>query len=164
MYLHTLKAPVGANKKRKRVGRGESSGHGKTAGRGGKGQTARTGKGKPGRGFEGGQMPMFRRMPKRGFANIFAKKWAVVNLDMLAKHFKSGSSVDLGALVGVGLGSKNMDGVRVLGRGEISYPLTVTANHFSATAKQKIEAAGGKTVEIAEKPVWTRPEQVQAKA
>ncbi len=144
MRLHNLPAPEGANKKRKRVGRGESSGHGKTAGRGGKGQTARTGKGKPGRGFEGGQMPMYRRMPKRGFLMPFRKLWAEVNVDVLAARFPAGSTVDFEALLANGLTSRKYDGFRVIGRGELGHALTVTANHFSASAKQKIEAAGGK--------------------
>jgi large subunit ribosomal protein L15 len=148
MRLSDLHAPDGANRKRKRVARGESSGHGKTAGRGGKGQTARTGKGKPRRGFEGGQMPMFRRMPKRGFTNIFAKSWAVVNLDTLAQHFGSGSQIDLEALHAAGLAAKTVDGFRVLGRGELQYALTIKADHFSASAKQKIEAAGGKALDV----------------
>src|SRR5215469_459804 len=97
MRLHDLKPRPGAKHRRKRVGRGESSGHGKTAGRGGKGQTARTGKGKPGLGFEGGQMPMYRRMPKRGFRNIFAIKTAELNLDMLGEFFEKGATVDLEA-------------------------------------------------------------------
>ncbi|MEK7704309.1 MAG: 50S ribosomal protein L15 [Myxococcota bacterium] len=146
MRLHDLRAPKGASKKRHRVGRGESSGWGKTSGTGGKGQTARTGKGKPGLGFEGGQMPMFRRMPKRGFVNIFAKEWAEVNLDVLVKHFQAGAVVTLDALRTAGLASRRMAGVRVLGRGDLGYALTVHADHFSATAKQKIEAAGGKAL------------------
>ena len=156
MHLHDLPAPEGANKKRKRVGRGESSGHGKTAGRGGKGQTARTGKGKPGRGFEGGQMPMYRRMPKRGFVMPFAKTWAVINVDVLALHFPSGTEVNLAAAVGAGLAARHVDGIRVIGRGELKHPLNVTAHHFSASAKQKIEAAGGKITVIEPKPTYKR--------
>lgn len=152
MRLHQLKAPAGANRKRTRVGRGESSGLGKTSGRGGKGQTARTGKGKPRRGFEGGQMPMYRRMPKRGFTNIFAKSWAEVNLDTLAKQFAAGSTVDIAALREKGLARNRHDGVRVLGRGEMPHALTVKADHFSASAKQKIEAAGGKALAAQEAP------------
>jgi large subunit ribosomal protein L15 len=156
MRLHNLAAPEGANKRNKRVGRGESSGHGKTAGRGGKGQTARTGKGKPGRGFEGGQMPMYRRMPKRGFAKPFAKLWVEVNVDTLAKIFPSGAVVDFGALLKVGLATKKADGFRVIGRGDLSHALTVTANHFSASAKEKIEKAGGKIVVIEPKAKYVR--------
>jgi len=162
MNLHTLHAPKGANKKRTRIGRGESSGHGKTAGRGGKGQTARTGKGKPGRGFEGGQMPMFRRMPKRGFVIPFPKKWVVANLDLLAAHFKAGAAVDVHAMTAAGLGGKNVDGLRVLGRGELTHALTVTAHHVSESAKTKIEAAGGKVVLVVDKALWKRPEHAKA--
>ena len=143
MQLNQLRAPDGARRKRKRVGRGESSGHGKTATRGGKGQTARTGKGKPGRGFEGGQMPMFRRMPKRGFTNIFAREFAEVNLDALAVAFGAGSEVNRETLVKAGLAHSRVDGVRVLGRGEIAHALQVTVDHVTASAKAKIEKAGG---------------------
>lgn len=146
MQLHDLKAPKGANRKRKRVGRGESSGWGKTAGSGQKGQKARTGKGKPRPGFEGGQMPMYRRMPKRGFTNIFAKSWAVVNVDTLAEHFGAGATVNLEALCKAGLAKKTADGVRVLGRGEIGHALTIEASHFTRAAREKIVAAGGKAV------------------
>jgi large subunit ribosomal protein L15 len=156
MQLHNLSAPRGANKRRKRVGRGESSGHGKTAGRGGKGQTARTGKGKPGRGFEGGQMPMYRRMPKRGFMAPFAKHWVEINIDVLGNRFSTGQSVDLKALVRAGLASKNAEGFRVIGRGELGHALDVTANHFSAAAQKKIEAAGGKAVAIPPKAKYVR--------
>ncbi|MBI5510009.1 MAG: 50S ribosomal protein L15 [Deltaproteobacteria bacterium] len=148
MRLNDLKAPQGANKKCKRVGRGESSGHGKTAGRGGKGQSARTGKGKPRRGFEGGQMPMYRRMPKRGFVNAFAKPVIEVNVDTLAGRFTAGATVDLETLRSMGLAPTRALGLRVLGRGEITHALTVKADHFSASAKQKIEAAGGKAVDL----------------
>jgi large subunit ribosomal protein L15 len=148
MRLHDLKAPEGANVNRKRRGRGESSGNGKTAGLGGKGQTARTGKGKRGRGFEGGQVPMYRRQPKRGFKNKFRLPFAEVNLDTLAAKFDKGSSVDLLAAQTVGI-ARNIDvGIRVLGRGEIKHALTVTAIHFSESAKQKIEAAGGKAIVV----------------
>jgi large subunit ribosomal protein L15 len=146
MQLHDLKAPKGANRKHKRVGRGESSGWGNTAGSGHKGQRARTGKGKPRPGFEGGQMPMYRRMPKRGFTNIFAKSWAAVNVDTLAKRFEAGATVNLEALRKAGLAKKKADGVRILGRGEIGHALTVEADHFTRAARQKIEAAGGKVV------------------
>lgn len=141
--LHNLKAPEGATKKRKRIGRGESSGHGKTGGRGGKGQTARTGKGKPRFGFEGGQVPMYRRMPKRGFVNIFAVDAVAINLDMLSDHFPEGATVDLEALRQAGLARKTTEAFRVLGRGDKVHRLVITADHFSASAKEKIEAAGG---------------------
>ena len=150
MQLHEMKAPEGATKKRKRIGRGESSGHGKTAGRGGKGQTARTGKGKPGLGFEGGQMPMYRRMPKRGFTNIFAVCTVAMNVDHLARHFAAGATVDMDSLRKAGLASKKHRAFRVLGRGEISHKLSITADHFTASAKQKIEAAGGEAKELAQ--------------
>src|SRR5690348_13702572 len=149
MRLHDLKAPKGANKKRKRVGRGEASGHGKFSSRGSGGTGQRSGRGKPGLGFEGGQVPMYRRLPKRGFTNIFAKKWAVVNLDVLAKTFAKGATVDFEALRQSGLAAKTDDGVRVLGRGDLSHALTVHAHHFSESAKQKIEAAGGRAVVVA---------------
>jgi large subunit ribosomal protein L15 len=149
MQLHDLKAPEGANKGRKRVGRGESSGWGKTAGRGGKGQTARTGKGKPGLGFEGGQMPMYRRMPKRGFVNIFRRNIFEINLDMLSQHFESGAEINLEALRTLGLFGRKVEMLRILGRGELAYPLTVHADHFTASARSKIEAAGGQAVDVA---------------
>ncbi len=156
MSLSKLKAPKGANRVKKRVGRGQASGLGKTAGRGGKGQTARTGKGKPGRGFEGGQMPMYRRMPKRGFLKPFAKLWVEVNVDTLAKIFPSGAAVDFDALLKVGLATKKADGFRVIGRGELPHALNITANHFSASAKEKIEKAGGKVVVIEPKAKYVR--------
>ncbi len=145
MRLHDLRAPEGANVKRTRRGRGESSGLGKTAGLGGKGQTARTGKGKRGRGFEGGQVPMYRRMPKRGFKNkAFQTPTAEVNLDTLTKKFPKGAQVDLVALQAVGL-ARNIDlKVRILGRGEMGHALTISAHHVTEGAKKKIEAAGGK--------------------
>lgn len=148
MRLHDLKAPEGANVKPKRRGRGESSGNGKTAGVGGKGQTARTGKGKRGRGFEGGQVPMYRRQPKRGFKNKFRLPYAEINLDTLGNKFEKGASVDLIAAQAAGL-ARNIDvGIRILGRGELKVALNVTAHHFSESAKQKIEAAGGKAIVV----------------
>ncbi|MEC8050701.1 MAG: 50S ribosomal protein L15 [Myxococcota bacterium] len=143
MQLYDLPAPAGANKKRKRVGRGESSGHGKTSGRGHKGQGARTGKGKPGPGFEGGQMPMYRRMPKRGFTNVFAKETAALNVDVLAAHFAAGERVDMTTLKAKGLVKKKTEVVRILGRGELTIALTLKVDHVTPGAKQKIEAAGG---------------------
>lgn len=125
-----------------RRGRGHGSGNGKTAGKGHKGQKARAGRGmRPG--FEGGQMPLQRRLPKRGFNNIFAKEIAAVNVSAL-NVFEDGAVVDVEALVNAGLVKKALDGVKVLGNGEISKKLTVKANAFSASAQQKIEAAGGK--------------------
>ncbi len=145
MKLHNLRpAEGGAVKAKKRLGRGIASGTGKTAGRGHKGQKARSGGGvRPG--FEGGQMPLFRRLPKRGFTNIFKKQYAIVNLDDL-QAFGAGETVDLEALIAKGLvkKAKAKDGLRVLGSGEISQALTVKANHFSKSAKEKIESAGGK--------------------
>lgn len=142
MKLHELKPQKGSVKETKRVGRGPASGQGKTAGKGHKGQKARSGAPRPG--FEGGQMPLQRRVPKRGFVNIFGKEMTVVNLAALEKKFEDGSVVDIPALVNAGLVKKTLDGVKILGNGDISKKLTVQVNAFSATAKEKIEAAGGK--------------------
>lgn len=142
MNLHELKAPKGAKKKAKRVGRGMSSGHGKTAGRGHKGQKARSGGGvRPG--FEGGQMPLQRRIPKRGFTNIFKKEYSVVNLERL-NMFDEGSVVTPELLAQAGIIKKPGDRIKVLGNGEIDKNLTVKAHKFSKTAAERIEAAGGK--------------------
>ena len=142
MKLNQLTATPGATKERKRIGRGYGSGTGKTAGKGHKGQKARAGHGqRPG--FEGGQMPMQRRLPKRGFNNIFAKEIAAVNVGAL-KTFEDGASVDAAALVEAGILNKNCDGVKILSNGKLEKKLTVKANAFSAAAKEKIEAAGGK--------------------
>lgn len=142
MKLHELSPAPGSVKKGYRVGRGAGSGNGKTAGKGHKGQNARSGGGvRPG--FEGGQMPLQRRVPKRGFVNIFRKEYAVVNVSDL-NRFEDGSVVDTKAIVEAGLLKKTLDGVKILGRGEITKKLTVQAAVFSATAKSKIEAAGGK--------------------
>ncbi len=142
MKLHELAPAAGSKKDVKRIGRGPASGQGKTAGKGHKGQKARAGRGmRPG--FEGGQMPLQRRLPKRGFNNIFAKEIAAVNVSAL-NVFEDGAVVDVEALVNAGLVKKALDGVKVLGNGEISKKLTVKANAFSASAQQKIEAAGGK--------------------
>jgi large subunit ribosomal protein L15 len=142
MKLHELKPAEGSRKGIKRVGRGVASGWGKTAGRGNKGHKARSG-GQTSPGFEGGQMPMQRRLPKRGFANIFRKRIAIVNIRDLAR-FESGSLVDRAALVKAGLIKGEWDGVKLLGQGEISVPLTVKLALVSESAKTKIEAAGGK--------------------
>lgn len=150
MRLHTLKAPKGHNKKRKRIGRGEASGQGKTAGKGMKGQKSRTGKGKPAPGFEGGQVPMYRRMPKRGFKNPFRKSFAVVNVDTLAAKFASGAVVNLETLRENGLATRTDVGARVIGRGEIEIALTLTVDHISDSAREKIEKAGG-SVTVLEK-------------
>jgi large subunit ribosomal protein L15 len=141
MQLDRFEAPRG-RKWRKRVGRGLGSGNGKTAGKGGKGQTARTGKGKPRRGYEGGQMPMFRRIPKRGFNNIFAKTYAEINVGTLEK-LESGTAVTAELLKEKGLIKKICAGIRVLGKGTLTKKLNVTATHVSAGAKTKIESAGG---------------------
>ncbi len=142
MKIHELGAPVGANKDVKRVGRGHGSGNGKTAGKGHKGQNARSGGGvRPG--FEGGQMPMTRRIPKRGFNNIFAVKAATVNVSDL-ERFNDGVVVDAELLKASGLVKRTANGIKVLGSGELTKNLTVKANAFSASAKEKIEKAGGK--------------------
>ena len=143
MKLYELAPAAGSKTKAYRKGRGIGSGNGKTAGKGHKGQNARSGGGvRPG--FEGGQMPLTRRIPKRGFVNIFGKAFANVNLKDLNK-FDDGAVVDTEALIKKGLIKKTLDGVKVLGDGELKKKLTVKANAFSAAAKQKIEAAGGKT-------------------
>jgi large subunit ribosomal protein L15 len=142
MKLHELKPAPNACKGVKRVGRGVASGWGKTAGRGNKGHKQRSG-GQTSPGFEGGQMPLQRRLPKRGFANIFRKRIAVVNIRDLAR-FESGSVVDRAALIKAGLVKGDWDGVKLLGNGEIQYPLTIQLVLISSAAKAKIEAAGGK--------------------
>ncbi len=145
MKLHELKPAEGSTKDRKRLGRGVGSGWGKTAGRGNKGHNSRSGGGvRPG--FEGGQMPLHRRLPKRGFTNIFKKAVAVVNINELGR-FESGAVVDEAALIRTGLVKKRMDGVKLLGQGEIDIALTVQINAISRSARAKIEAAGG-TVEV----------------
>ena len=142
MKLHELSPALGSTKKAFRKGRGAGSGNGKTAGKGHKGQNARSGGGvRPG--FEGGQMPLTRRLPKRGFTNIFATKYATINVGDL-NRFEDGAVVDEAAIVAAGLVKKTMDGIKVLGNGELEKKLTVNAKAFSASAKQKIEAAGGK--------------------
>lgn len=142
MKLHELSPSKGSKKKCFRVGRGHGSGNGKTAGRGHKGQNARSGGGvRPG--FEGGQMPIYRRLPKRGFTNIFAKEYVAVNVEVLNK-LENGSEVTAEVLKDNGIISKICDGVVILGRGEIEKALTVKAKRFSKTAAEKIVAAGGK--------------------
>jgi large subunit ribosomal protein L15 len=149
--LHNLKPRPGAKHRRKRLGQGESSGHGKTAGRGGKGQTARSGSSIR-IGFEGGQMPLIRRIPKRGFNNTrFGTKYIAVNLEDL-NRFDDGAHVDEAALKAVGLANGTHDGVKILGSGELSKKLTVSVSAFSASAKAKIEAKGGKVEVISRKP------------
>ena len=141
MMLHELKPAEGASKATKRKGRGHGSGNGKTAGYGHKGQKARSGVKKAG--FEGGQMPLQRRLPKRGFNNIFATVYATVKISDLDK-FEAGSVVDVEALKKMGLVKKVNDGVKVLGNGELTKALTVKLNAYTASAKEKIEKAGGK--------------------
>jgi large subunit ribosomal protein L15 len=143
MKLHDLKPEV-PSKERKRVGRGISSGHGKTSGRGLGGQKSRSGGGvRPG--FEGGQMPLMRRMPKRGFTNIFAKEYAIINVSEL-NRFEEGTVITPELLIKEGLlkRGKIVDGVKILGNGSIEKKLTVKAHQFSKTAAEKIEAAGGR--------------------
>ncbi len=143
MKLHELSPAAGSTKDAFRVGRGPGSGNGKTAGKGHKGQNARSGGGvRPG--FEGGQLPLYRKLPKRGFTNKFATNYAIINVDALNK-FEDGAVVDLEALMTAGVIRKAFDGLKVLGNGEITKKITVKAAVFSATAKEKIEAAGGKT-------------------
>ncbi|TCL39545.1 MULTISPECIES: 50S ribosomal protein L15 [Anaerospora] len=142
MKLHELTPAPGSKTKRVRVGRGLGSGLGKTAGKGHKGQNARAGGGvRPG--FEGGQMPLYRRLPKRGFTNIFGKEYAEVNVEQL-NRFDDGAVVDPVALIEYGILKNVRDGVRVLGNGQIEKKLTVKANGFSKSAEEKILAAGGK--------------------
>ncbi|MCI6002165.1 MAG: 50S ribosomal protein L15 [Tenericutes bacterium] len=143
MKLHEFKPNEGSVQTRKRVGRGPGSGLGKTSGKGHKGQNARSGGGvRPG--FEGGQLPLFRRLPKRGFNNYeFRTEYAVVNVGDL-NDFKDGSVIELKNLKESGLVKKEKDGIKILGSGELTKKLTVKANKFSSTAKEKIENAGGK--------------------
>lgn len=142
MKLHELSPAAGAVQPRFRKGRGAGSGNGKTAGKGHKGQNARAGGGvRPG--FEGGQLPIYRKLPKRGFKNHFATKYVTVNLEQL-NQFENGAVVDIAVLLGEGVVKNEFDGLKVLGNGEITKALTVKAAAFSASAKEKIEAAGGK--------------------
>lgn len=142
MKLHELRAPEGATKAPKRKGRGTSSGLGKTAGRGHKGQNSRSGGGVR-LGFEGGQMPLYRRIPKRGFTNIWKKQWEIVNIDAL-NAFEDGTEVTPELLIEAGLVKKVVDGVKVLGEGTLEKKITVKAHKFSKSAIEKIESAGGK--------------------
>jgi large subunit ribosomal protein L15 len=150
MRLHDLKPRPGAKHRRKRLGQGESTGHGKTSGRGGKGQTARSGSSIR-IGFEGGQMPLIRRIPKRGFNNTrHGTRYLPVNLEAL-NRFDDGARVDAEALRSAGLANGRSDGVKILGDGDLSKKLTVSAHAFSASAKAKIEAKGGTCELIAPK-------------
>ena len=144
MKLHELSPAPGSVKESYRKGRGTGSGNGKTAGKGHKGQNARSGGGVR-LGFEGGQLPLYRKLPKRGFKNRFAVNYAIVNVATLNDKFNDGDTVNLDALMAAGIVRKSLDGLKVLGNGEITKKLTVEAAVFSATAKEKIEAAGGKT-------------------
>ncbi len=142
MKLEELKSPPGANKRVKRVGRGTGSGHGKTSTRGHKGQKARSGGGvRPG--FEGGQMPLQRRLPKRGFTNIFKKEYAIVNIREL-NSFEDGSEINPEVLLNAGLINSTKDGVKILGDGELEKKLTVRAHKISRQAEEKITARGGR--------------------
>ena len=145
MNLGTLKPPGGSRKKRKRVGRGDGSGHGGTSCKGHKGQNARSGGGvRPG--FEGGQMPLSRRLPKRGFRNPSRKITVTVNLEQLQKKFSEGSVIDKGALVSAGLVKRKGHGIKVLGKGTIGYPVSLRVDMISRGAREKIEAAGGSII------------------
>ena len=143
MKLHELSPVDGSKKSVKRIGRGHGSGWGKTSGKGHKGQKARSG-GSIRPGFEGGQMPLQRRVPKRGFNNIFRKKIVVLNLKQLEAKFDNGAVVDVEALRNAGLVKNSFDGVKILGNGELTKSLTVKVDGFSAAAKEAIEKAGGK--------------------
>ncbi len=142
MKLHELKPNPGSSKNRKRLGRGTATGQGKTAGRGMNGQKSRSGGGvRPG--FEGGQMPLYRRLPKRGFTNIFGTQFAEINVEVLNK-FEDGAEITPELLKSEGIIKKQLDGIKVLGNGELAKKLTVKAHKFSKSAVEKIEAAGGK--------------------
>ena len=157
MRLEDLKPAPGSTKKRKRIGRGPGSGHGKTSGKGHKGQKARAGGGvRPG--FEGGQMPLYRRLPKRGFLPYGGKtEFAIVNVGELATRFAAGSVVDPETLVTSGLIRKSSRGaVKVLGDGDVTHALTVRVHKVSEAAKQKLEAAGGRVESLAAKVAWVR--------
>src|SRR2546423_39022 len=154
MRLHDLKSRPGSRHRRKRLGQGESSGHGKTSGRGGKGQTARSGSSIR-IGFEGGQMPLIRRIPKRGFNNSrHATRYVPVNLEDL-NQFPDGALVDEAALRGAGLANGRSDGIKILGNGELTRKLSVNAHAFSVSARSKIEAKGGTCEVIGAKKVET---------
>lgn len=146
MNLGTLKPPEGSRKKKKRVGRGDGSGHGGTSGKGAKGQNARSGHSvRPN--FEGGQMPITRRMPKRGFKNPMRRIIAIVNIEQM-KGFQAGTVVDREMLTALGLVSGRVDGIKILGNGEINFPLSVKVDVVSRGAREKIEAAGGTIIEV----------------
>lgn len=148
--LSNLRPPRGAKKNRKRLGRGPGSGQGTTAGKGQKGQKSRSGV-TLGRAFEGGQMPLVRRLPKKGFKNLFRVEYAPVNLSAIAERFSAGEVVDVQALKGKGLAPRSAERVKVLGDGQLGVALTVRAHAFSRSAMEKIVAAGG-TAEVVEMP------------
>ncbi|MDW0113367.1 MULTISPECIES: 50S ribosomal protein L15 [Sporosarcina] len=143
MKLHEMKPAEGARKSRKRIGRGIGSGTGKTSGKGHKGQNARSGGGVR-LGFEGGQIPLFQRLPKRGFTNINRKEYAIVNLDVL-NRFDEGTEVTPELLIETGIVSNEKSGIKILGNGTLEKKITVKAHKFSASAKEAIEKAGGQT-------------------
>jgi large subunit ribosomal protein L15 len=146
MKLNSLKPPAGSRKKRKRVGRGDGSGHGGTSCKGAKGQNARSGGGvSPG--FEGGQMPLARRLPKRGFRNVFRKEIIAINIEQL-KGFPAGSVIDEDSLIQAGFVKRKGDGIKILGKGDLDYPLSLRVNMVSRGARSKIEAAGGSIIEV----------------
>ncbi len=147
MDLSSLKVPAGATTKRKRVGRGNASGHGGTSGKGHKGQKARSG-GKVRMGFEGGQMPMARRLPKRGFRNPFREKFVAVNILDLCRKFGKGAVIDEAALVQNGIVKKEGSNIKILAKGEIDFPVTLKIARISPAAKNKITAAGGSVEEV----------------
>ena len=146
MNLSSLKPPEGSRKKRKRIGRGDGSGHGGTSTKGHKGQNARSG-GRVRPGFEGGQMPLSRRLPKRGFRNPFRKNIVTINIDQL-RSFPEGSVIDKTALLDAGLVKRIGDGIKVLGKGNIDYTISLKIDMISRGARDKIEAAGGSIVEV----------------
>jgi len=143
LSLNSLKPPYGAVKKKKRVGRGDSSGHGSTCGRGQKGQKARSG-GQVKSYFEGGQMPLYRRLPKRGFKNIFKREYTIVNIRDLVKKFKENEEITPEKLLEVGLVKKKKQPIKILAEGDISFPLQIKIHKISQQARAKIEAAGGR--------------------
>ncbi|MCH5315912.1 MAG: 50S ribosomal protein L15 [Eubacterium sp.] len=143
MKLHELSPAQGSKKSVKRIGRGTASGQGKTAGKGQKGAKSRSGYSRS-PGFEGGQMPLQRRVPKRGFNNIFATEYAIINLSSLERKFEAGATVDAQALIEAGVIKKALDGVKILGNGQITKALNVKVAAISESAKAKIEAVGGK--------------------
>ena len=147
MDLSSLRAPAGATKKRKRVGRGDASGQGGTSGKGDKGQRARSG-GKVRAGFEGGQMPLARRLPKRGFRNPFREKFVAVNLIDLCRKFKKDAVIDEAAILASGIVKKKGESIKILAKGEINFPVTVKIAKISQAAKAKITAAGGSIEEV----------------